>query len=123
MQDQSFSVGRKTQKALKKEKSLVGDVNIFDKKSMLDPHTPTRVDHEAANLEEETKRLNLLMMSESDLTDSHPASEKRNDKKTFAIPNSLNQSSISSHFTREGQDHQPQKTMHGQDSSHQKVFD
>ena len=109
MQDQSFSVGRKTQKAVKKDKSLVGDVNVFDKKSMLEPHTPTRDDHDAENLEEETKRLNLLMMSESDLTDSHPASEKRNDKKTFAIPNSLNQSSVSSHFTREGLDHQTAK--------------
>ena len=101
----------------------MGDSNNFDKKSMLDPRTPTRDDHEAEQLEEETKRLNLLMMSESDLTESHPASEKRNEKKAFINANSLNHSSVSSYYAREGQDHQAPKTIHEQASSHSKVYE
>jgi len=38
----SFNTGRKTQKLAKKDKSLIVDPNIYEKKSMMDPSTPSK---------------------------------------------------------------------------------
>jgi hypothetical protein len=74
--DNSFNTGRRTQKLAKKDKSLIVDPNIYEKKSMMDPSTPSKRDLqnsimlEAKQMDEEAKQLSILMMSESDLTES-----------------------------------------------------
>ena len=74
----SFNTGRKTQKLVKKDKSLIVDPNIYEKQSMMDPSTPSKRDLEAKHMDEETKQLSMLMMSESDLTESQAQSEGEN---------------------------------------------
>jgi len=66
----SFNTGRKTLTLAKKDKSLIVGPNIYEQKSMMDPSTPSKRDLEAKHMDEEAKQLSMLMMSESDLTES-----------------------------------------------------
>jgi hypothetical protein len=49
----SFNTGRKTQRLAQKDKSLLVDPNVYEKKSMMDPSTPGRRDLEAKHMDEE----------------------------------------------------------------------
>ena len=71
----SFNTGRRTQRLTQKDKPLLVDPNIYEKKSMMDPSTPGRRDLEAKHMDEEARQLSMLMMSESDLAESQAQSE------------------------------------------------
>jgi hypothetical protein len=57
---------------------LIVGQNIYEQKSMMDLSTPSKRDLEAKHMDEEAKQLSMLMMSESDLTESQAQSEGEN---------------------------------------------